>query len=1758
MLKEFYNFIAQQINDYFQKLSIQGSLLKGESFSLKLDNEEMVIHVKDALRDLAKQNHLMGCYHYPNESNSIYSTFTLCVQDDEIIIAAQTDGMTNDFLCATLRNAANDQQRPLLMISANLIDSAKSGSKDLSARDMPFYADVMIREIRNLTDKNAQLTAAEKRILHFELDRKDADVFSDKNSLYEYKDLLAILNSGKISDENYTAFRLFPMDAKTAYQQHNQKQLDQEIQNNNKLFEQADRGFRFGNLDAALANILEENIIEKIEKEQKLHPETWSQTFPYAELAAAMEKKKDLRSNPLNIENTDLSVCSDSSFQIPENNELLFIRNEGSQTAKKRTKNVLIFNPEKHATLYLKISCNIRILSNWILPEDTEVIRKGKDIIFGFRREGLSFHKLQILDERNGITYHFKICILDLMPDFLIPTIKRQFIVDYKKTRKKNKLKIVGVGTDLIFNANRTDLSSAKLDDQEYYTCTYETKLHLFTTEEELSSFGSGIEIEINFSGLTVPFILFPDEVKSVEITGRKILKDKFFYKNSFEFDHNKSIYYDTQEYYAKSHLLRELRTEQFLIDHQIFFGRCLHFSDLDDFKIQSEELCLPENLKKAYLDLLTGFQKEHTVPTLAYLNGRLLRLVQQYLEQFDQCFAGLTDGMNFSLEQEHALFLGTLEIGEPAQEILLTPFHPLNLKYQLALQEEHRVNEVTDLVASRLHCGNLLPYIRRSKHIYRVSDQMYSLEWKYYAPVENKKYRGNRKYVPKLIEDKIMEFVSHFQFIFDAIHNRTVRINLINMGDCSEVFIGICQFFIHAIQKNPDIELLKKLQLHIYTDHRSSNVFLKLKNAKALKEYLDDAKLSIEEGVSMNNLEGILSKNIECYFHEDSGKDYTYAHLTFYEMESEITSEQAAISKIETGISLGGMISGVPSSKYGHKYRTGFGAKYADQTSLIQMASKYNALIQVGSTGNPYHQDIGISTQIDTLAEKKMDHIYDSSNWVVFIDPKVDLDFFSEKTVDSNLLIIHYSDQYTTSSGYDAITVTEKSYQYTMVIQEFLKEKGHHASIDEIHNIINLFNAINGSWLLRLISSKKGIGKSYFGREKISIVAAIKFMLAFLKHPNLVWVPVSLEELLRVSKGAGLSQGDGLLSAKNLGFEKGPASDDLLFIGIDYTTNVLRIYLYPVEVKTGNNEQTVLKKAVAQVSATASGFATALYPAENIIKTLPYKINRNFLMQLLITSCKKMAVYHVDDTQDWTQVLDRCRCCLLNEAYVISTDLQEVLGIGAVLSFRKRTFSRKSSFYEGGIQVIEMPEADEFELMLDRVGEIYDKIHAQENELVNLETINLLNLKGDLSKVHAPVHEHKQLFNDPVSAPSISDKPDLLEPIVQTEEPEQGMHIMFGTNLQDQKPVIWKPNDTRQLFHTNTGIIGTMGTGKTQFTKSLITQLYLEQVHNIDHQKLGILIFDYKGDYNESKTDFVQMTNANILKPYHLPFNPLSLTKSKVFKPLLPVHTANAFKDTLSKVFGLGAKQQNTLFQCITDAYTEFGILPNDPETWDRNAPTFAHVYQKYEQNDAIKKNDSLAAAMEKLQQFQVFESNPDQTNSLFDILNGVVVIDLSGYDTDIQNLIVAITLDLFYVQMQAAGSSKMNGTFRQLTKLILVDEADNFMSEGFPALKKILKEGREFGVGTILSTQFLKHFGRSDDDYAKYILSWIVHNVADLKGSDVDYVFKTETKSAESLRLFKDIKALKIHHSIVKIGTAIPVYMRDQAFWELFRELN
>lgn len=177
------------------------------------------------------------------------------------------------------------------------------------------------------------------------------------------------------------------------------------------------------------------------------------------------------------------------------------------------------------------------------------------------------------------------------------------------------------------------------------------------------------------------------------------------------------------------------------------------------------------------------------------------------------------------------------------------------------------------------------------------------------------------------------------------------------------------------------------------------------------------------------------------------------------YEFLSEISNQKSRMDSITTGIALNGLISGTPSVLNAEWYKTGFGTKYARKNQLTRMAAYYNAMYRVAFSGSSYEPSSCIFTEIEQGQEGQLGKIYSSSNWVVFVDPKVDLSFFQkQKSSDDELMIIHYSDQYTSASGYDDITVTQKSNQYNEIIFDQLQKKGVTADAENIHDIISLF----------------------------------------------------------------------------------------------------------------------------------------------------------------------------------------------------------------------------------------------------------------------------------------------------------------------------------------------------------------------------------------------------------------------------------------------------------------------------------------------------------------------------------------------------------------------------------------------------------------------------------------------------------------------------------------------------------------------------
>lgn len=1714
MSDQFYSYLAEKIIDFFRI----NPLTPGSKYNIQFEKEEEVRELYEKLKD----NTYYRDYEYKDPKGEVkYNSYQLDFNGVQLIVSATRHDVQPDFL-TRLRNMVGMEigyeTKAILFIHNTTLDSIMGGTESFAKEGMPFHIDSIQKDIKSELE-GSSFTEVDKEIINIDLERKKNVLFKDNNSIFEYREVLDILNKGCINREQYKDFGLF-YDSKLS--EFEGKELKNRIKDNALYFNRVDEIHNYGNPETQLEKYFEEKGIDKLKGSD------WKDV-EYKEVKKSVDEKKLIK---------PLEYLSSSQEWDKE---------EGRSKAKSRIRNIIVFNENGSETINLEFSFDDYLKKEYIYKTEGEVEASisGKKLKVTIKDiEGKSnFYKVIYKDEK--VKFEFKIVMLKCNEKYL-ESIKSRFSLVVKK--KEQYISVNTNDSSITFNEFADgNISNYEIDsNNDVINIESDEKLTVkisenfeYENDSDLAMFNLKIGNEL----VTIGMVGTTEKI--VPIEGFKVWKLKREKSSDFKLIGDNKLQHGTREYFTRDEFRRNLELEKQIIDLE-----GLSFIDTAD-GLESIELDLNNDVKKAYCSILEYYRVSKKLPSLTYLNDDLKSLYEDFINAYIKSLNNIEEGSYLTQSEKNLFRIGTIKRDIEDRELVFTSLHPLNIAYQLHLLNCVDDETITDEVLKKFTSTYLLPYIvDENDKLYIPMEQQHTPEWKYYVDENLPRYKSSRDFVSKLVNEKIDEFVGHFKYMFEMGNNAPIRINLINTGDSKEILQGIFKYYVKQLKSDKAKEVLQ-MDLFIYSNKNITNAFEEVafnENINSLKEiYNLDLKV---DHMSEEDVLNLYREKVHFYT-KKLEEGIEYAHITFLEMNNEAKKVTSNMDDIPSGIILNGMISGVPSVFLGDSYRTGFGTKYTNKDNkIMNIATKLNA-VNACSAGEPFNSNQCKAISVPNNSKTILDKIYDASHWITFIDPKVDLNFFKNDPKAKDLLIIHYSDQYTTAGGYDAITVTRKSGPYQRVIEEFLTKKGVENAHDYSPAVINMFNAVNGDWLLRLLSSK-----SHFPKEKISILSAIKLALAEFKKDNIIWVPISLEEVLRVSGGAGLKQSEGFFSAKNLGFDTGVTSDDLLLVGIETINNEVFVHYYPVEVKIGENNSTYIQKGIEQAKTTKKIFNETLLPDENGDLTSTQKVYRNFLMQLVITSAEKLNLYNVCDEENWIKVIDSdLRRRLLNEEYEISNSFDQSIGKAAVISFKKGvTFN--DIRLEDEVMVIEMSEDEGINFITKSVKEIREIIDGV--DLVGTEVTTVVGGNKGISDNSDDINistTGEILQSEPI-VPYNQSVPVVVENgssyITDKNNEERNMEILFGINEKNNKEVYWYPNDTDKVFHTNTGIIGTMGTGKTQFTKSMITQIHRESKYNVDGKDVGILIFDYKGDYNKSKTDFIEATNANVYELYHLPFNPLSVIKAKNSKPMLPLHTANSLKVTLAKAFGLGIKQETLLRDLIMEAYEKRGIIKNKPDTWDNPAPTLKDVYDIYVNREDLKE-DSLYAAFSNLIDFEIFEPDPHQTKSLFELIDGVTVIDLSGYDPDIQNLVVAITLDLFYSQMQAYGHSGVKGNLRQLNKMILVDEADNFLSKDFETLKKILKEGREFGVGTILSTQLLSHFSTGENKYSDYILTWVVHNVAEINPKDAKYIFNTQAKSDQEV-ICNKIKSLSKHYSLVKMGDSDrPIFMKDKAFWEL-----
>ncbi|HCM9654479.1 TPA: DNA phosphorothioation-dependent restriction protein DptH [Enterobacter kobei] len=1682
---------AKQYETYLAETFIEwvSSIIQpGERYQFKSPDPDNALKLWMAFDSLANGNKLEIA---PGQ----YLTYVQCnnIQLIPVLHGTTPPAFTENYI-SHLRDQVSGRngifaQTALLIIHNSMLDTLLNSTKDVAAPDAIWHPETFRHQLEKLITTDSARSQVSRCLLGDQL----TTILDEGATVFGFSSLYRLLDDGNL---DFSELKLFNDNNLLDF---SDKQLRARLNENQKLYRQIEDSVE--RYSGQLENVLTE-FSAKFIQEHFVDNDNWREL----DFSDYLNEKAQNSEQKLVLENITV-----------ENGEV-WQRAKSTSKAGKRDISVLVQVPpgQNHVELEFIFQGSdlqdnqVKIAHHRQLQKErfwrtSRLGGRNSKILASVPFDGRPcFFSLEIINRNNSAEeYKFRLLLVE-QGQFWLNEIQHCYRIEPGKGQltlqlEDNELRIAELGDQTCL----LDEESDDIDCHHYALVNFETlanqsELIKFTLTSGDSRLLFNIEGPGAEEGLTLPLLfdqsrfnkLFKEEGNATwnKMKGRVIL--------------------DNIEHNVVGVRQQLLMQEYTLIENNLLSTG----GNGNEFALDELLVSYPD-LHNAYHQLFIYYQRRNTLPSLVSWSAEYRVLVSHMIATFEQALQQISLSRALTTQEKRLLHVGICR-GEDYER--LSPLHPLVMAYHLQLAEtiiaepgfptSASFASLPEITLDRLVVSGLMPFVYHSEHEYAQLQPM--SENRFWIDIVPQRQMSH-EYVKRLVKDKLNEFTDAYSRLFQSAGNNALVINAINMGDARELFLGLVDYF--KQEKDNAISI----HVNCYDEHLLPNAFDRFAEIGSYEQLKND--LGLNSGAWRSEADMLIDLlrsrlTFSKFVLPPESDQLAYAHLAFFTNTAPVDCRQIRIEDAASGVLCHGLIAGEGAETQGDAYFTAFGLRNVDTEPYcaLRLAHLLGCLWQPARQSNSQYHGQGISLAVSGNFKQLLNRSYDSSLWTTIIDPKVTLDFFTNQ---KDVVLIHYSDQYTSCAGYDAVTVTKQVELFLRLLQT--GNQTGQSTVDS-QQLLAEFNAFNGEWLLKMLRSNEKERK-----EKHGIIGAYKFVQSMLHQSDICWVPLSVAEMIRVSGNVGLRMKESDLSRHLQGYQKGAISDDVLFVGFKDNN----LYLLPLEVKTGvrpdynhaGQQARELKRYLQQDILGPQTLASQLYRALFI---------RQVLMQV-----EKLRLYGVLDNDKLSPLLER-------REWWLTGDYQ----LGELADFAK------------GFVVAHVDSGTCFDLSYKETAENILQIEIPYSLLPSL-----IAAQGDqpplaeryrvpekyLLKPERNVDSSQATTEpQPISAPELPQpKASALTPSNVSNTPLQ---VLFGHDAVHQNPLYWEPTNTAKFMNTNTGIIGTMGTGKTQFTKSLVTQLMRNQSCNVDGKPIGLLIFDYKSDYVDDA--FLEATGAKRYQLSLLPYNPLSLFGDM---PMLPRHTAMAFAETMGKAYNLGVKQRMKLVTLIMECYDLAGIVPHDRSTWNRVAPTIEDVWQQYLAQEKVDE-DSLYAALYNLAGFQIFETDPEKMTSLYDLVGGVTVVELAGYPSEIQNLVVALTLDLFYAQMQKRGKPMVQGDYRQLTKMILVDEADNFMRQDFASLRKILKEGREYGVGAILSTQEITHFKTGENNYASYILTWVIHRVSEIKNADIKAVFNIDDKS-EQESLMGQIRQLDKHFSLYIDGDKKINKMRDKAFWEL-----
>jgi len=313
-------------------------------------------------------------------------------------------------------------------------------------------------------------------------------------------------------------------------------------------------------------------------------------------------------------------------------------------------------------------------------------------------------------------------------------------------------------------------------------------------------------------------------------------------------------------------------------------------------------------------------------------------------------------------------------------------------------------------------------------------------------------------------------------------------------------------------------------------------------------------------------------------------------------------------------------------------------------------------------------------------------------------------------------------------------------------------------------------------------------------------------------------------------------------------------------------------------------------------------------------------------------------------------------------------------------------------------------------------------------------------------------------------------------------------LEIPLARDIQNHDLIVWKPE---KLMNGITLITGGSGSGKSETLRSLAAEL--------NHKNIPLVVFDLHGDLD------LELETISLDYRGNHSINPLQLTSySEIDGGPIPKINELMLQFDYAIRNKLSSTMKSWLRHLLNFAYEQHGIIQEHPAGWYNDPPTFKYLLEliKYPDEHIIASNQSKyirllesitnSTKMAVENRLTAILEHPafsgENSVKIEDIANNPVRILLKPLNTVDMQFLAADTIirQLYAYQVSKGHITEEESRISKFRMFIMIDEVKILSGyrgkkdDPYAILNRLATEARKFGMGMILASQIIGHFGR------------------------------------------------------------------------------